>query len=430
MTDKHHDGSDDGAVSTRLRDLPGPVWALVVARAVNRVGAFTLPFLAVLLGQEFSLSVTTAGSLLALFGVATIPSRLAGGILADHLGRVPTICLGLGGCAASQLLIAASPTLAGAVVGVIVLGLSFELYEPPSQALVADLTSDASRPLAFGLLSASLSVAGAAAGLLAAWLAGVGLRWLLVADATSCLACGIVVVAVVRPRLRSEAPPSRSPLAPAATIPDASGIASAATEAGADAGADAPPGDDRGNSGPWGDRRFLAMLASGTLFALLVMQLVTTLPLTVVARGLPVGDAGLLLTVSALTVVAGQPLLRWRRLSRDVFRAMATGYAVFAAGLAATGFVTSLPGFAAATVLWSIGDLLLLGHAWSIVSGLAPAGARGRYLAAYGLSWGFATVAAPLLGARLLTAGGPPLLWGVMALVALALALVQPRLAP
>lgn len=424
MTDKHHNDSDDGMASTRLRDLPGAVWALVVARAVNRVGAFTLPFLAVVLAQEFSLSVTTAGSLLALFGVATIPSRLAGGVLADRLGRVPTICLGLLGCAASQLLIAASPTLAGAVVGVVVLGLSFELYEPPSQALVADLTSDASRPVAFGLLSASLAVAGAAAGLLAAWLAGVGLRWLLVADATSCLACVIVVVAVVRPRLRSEAPTSGSPLAPATTVPDASGIASAATEA------DAPPGDDRENGGPWGDRRFLAMLAAGTLFALLVMQLVTTLPLTVVARGLPVGDAGFLLTVSALTVVAGQPLLRWRRLSRDVFRAMAIGYAVFAAGLAATGFVTSLPGFAAATVLWSVGDLLLLGHAWSIVSGLAPVGARGRYLAAYGLSWGFATVAAPLLGTRLLTTGGPPLLWGVMALVAVALALVQPRLAP
>ncbi len=170
------------------------------------------------------------------------------------------------------------------------------------------------------------------------------------------------------------------------------------------------------------------MLATGTLFALLYMVLVTTLPLTVAARGLPVGDAGLLLTISAATVVAAQPLLRWGPLATNPFRTMAIGYAVLAAGLAGTGVVTTLPGFAAATVLWSVGDLVLMGHAWSIVSGLAPEGARGRYLAAYGLSWGFATVVAPLLGTRLLATGGPPLLWGLMALVALGLSAAQPLL--
>ncbi len=410
MTDKTYDDSDGGVGSTtstraaRPSDLPPAVWALVVARAVNRVGAFTLPFLAVVLGQEFGLSVTAAGSLLALFGVATIPSRLAGGVLADRLGRVPTICLGLVGCAAAQLLIAASPTLAGAVVGVVLLGLAFELYEPPSQALVADLTDDASRPAAFGLLAAALAGAGAAAGLLAAWLAGVGLRWLLVADAASCLVCAVVVVTVVRPHLTT--------LASAEALPLTSEAAAATV----------------GDRSPWRDRRLLAMLAAGTLFALLYMALVTTLPLTVVARGLPVGDAGLLLTVSAVTVVAGQPLLRWGPFSTSPFRTMAIGYAVLAAGLAATGLATGLPGFTAATVLWSVGDLVLLGHAWSIVSGLAPEGARGRYLAAYGLSWGFATVLAPLLGTRLLVAGGPPLLWGLLALVALGLAAAQPLL--
>ena len=430
MTDKVHDDSDSPVVSTatrRPRDLPAAVRALVAARAVNRVGAFTLPFLAVVLAQEFGLSVTAAGSLLALFGAATIPSRLAGGILADRLGRVPTICLGLVGCAAAQVIVAASTTLIGAVVGVVLLGLAFELYEPPSQALVADLTDEDSRPVAFGLLSAALAGAGAAAGLLAAWVAGVGLRWLLVADAVSCLLCAVVVVTVVRPHVQAQALASAEVVALATEAADATagrGVASAevvalATEA-ADAAAD--------GCSPWRDRRLLAMLAAGTLFALLSMALVTTLPLTVVARGLPVGHAGLLLTVSAVTVVAGQPLLRWGPLATNPFRTMTIGYAVLAAGLAATGLATSLPAFAAATVLWSVGDLVLLGHAWSIVSGLAPEGARGRYLAAYGLSWGFATVLAPLLGTRLLSAGGPALLWGLLALVALGLAAAQPLL--
>jgi len=188
----------------RVRDLPPAIWALTLARAVNRLGAFTLPFLGVVLTAELGASITTAGWLLALFGLATIPSRLVGGALADRIGRTTTICLGLVGCAAAQLWLAASHTLGSAAVAVLVLGLFFELYEPPSQAIIADLTDSHSRPLAFGLLASAMASAGVAAGLLATWLGGINLRWLLVADAAS-----------------SALPPCGSSSAPVSTSPPA-----------------------------------------------------------------------------------------------------------------------------------------------------------------------------------------------------------------
>lgn len=172
------------------------------------------------------------------------------------------------------------------------------------------------------------------------------------------------------------------------------------------------------------------MLATGTAFAITYLQVTMSLPLTLLVRGLPVAEAGILLTVSAVTIVLGQPLLRWGPLrGRTGFEAMSIGYAVLAAGLAATAFATTLPGFVVATVVWSTGDVLLLGHSWSIVSALAPEGARARYLAAYGLSWGVAAVVAPVLGTQLLSAGGPVVLWMTLAAVALLLATVQPGLA-
>lgn len=51
---------------------------LVVARTVNRLGAFTLPFLTVVLVDDFGTPVATAGLIVALFGAATIPSRIIG----------------------------------------------------------------------------------------------------------------------------------------------------------------------------------------------------------------------------------------------------------------------------------------------------------------------------------------------------------------
>jgi predicted MFS family arabinose efflux permease len=73
---------------TAWRALPRTVWLLVLARTVNRLGAFTLPFLSVILVTSWGASVVDAGYLLAAFGVATIPSRLIGGWLADRWGPV------------------------------------------------------------------------------------------------------------------------------------------------------------------------------------------------------------------------------------------------------------------------------------------------------------------------------------------------------
>lgn len=377
---------------TYWRDLPATVWLLVVARAVNRSGAFTLPFLSVTLVTSMGASVAQAGYLLAVFGVATIPSRLLGGRLADRIGGRATIVIGLVATALAHLLVAGSRSLPQAAVAVALLGLAFEIYEPPSQSLVADVTTTEQRPVAFGLLAAALAAAGMGAGLLAALLAGVDLRWLFVADAITCLLCA----GLVGWRL----PPSRPQVVAA---PDATG------------------------AGPWRDRRLLALLALGTVFAVVYLQITITLPLTLTARGPSPSAMGLLLTVSAATIVLGQPLLGFAWLRRlDDPAAMSLGYVVLAAGLLLTGLATGLAAYAVATVVWSLGDLVLIGRAYTLVSAIAPDHARGRYLAAYGISWGVAGIVAPLVGTQLLAHGGPMVTWTVLAMLCLVLAAAQP----
>ncbi|WP_323742420.1 MFS transporter [Nocardioides islandensis] len=371
---------------TSWRELPGSVWLLVGARAVNRLGAFTLPFLTVTLVAEQGASVAQAGYLMAAFGLATIPSRLAGGRLSDRWGPRATIVVGLCATAAAQLLVAGSRTLPQAAVAVVLLGLAFEVYEPPSQSLVADATAPEDRPIAFGLLFAALSAAGMGAGLLAALLAGFDLRWLFVADAVSCLLCAAVIarwLPVARPSSASVAGPAR----------------------------------------PWRDRRLLLLLGLGTLLATLYLQVTITLPLTVTGRGLPPSVIGLLLTASAVTVVIAQPLAAARALRRlDDPVAMAVAFVVLGIGLAGTGLATSIPAYVASTVVWSIGDLLLMGRAYTLVAAIAPEGGSGAYLAVYGTSWGFAAILAPVLGTQLLASTGPLVTWLLMAMASLGLA--------
>jgi MFS family permease len=365
---------------------------VVAARAVNRLGAFSLSFLTVLVTADFAASAATAGFVSAAFGVATIPSRLAGGRLADRLGRRRTVVLGLTGCAAAQCGIAAAPSLTAVAACAVLLGLFFEVYEPPSQAVIADAVGPADRTRAYGLLNAALAAAGVGAGLIAAGVGRWDLRWLFVVDAATCLACAVVVRLVL---------PPDAPVATAAA---------------------AGPGPS-----PWRDRALLAMLACGTLFALIYLQLVIALPLGPARVGRPAADAGLLFTTAAVTIVAGQPLLRLRHL--DALRApaaLASGYALLAAGLAGYAWADSLPAFTAWTVCWSLGDLLLMGRMYAAVADLAPPGATGRYLAAFGTSWGVATVTAPVAATQLLDRAGPTALWLTLSALTLLLAVVHP----
>jgi len=379
------------------RGLSPAVWILVTARAVNKIGAFTLPFLGVVLTVEFGASLSETGLVVALFGAATIPSRLLGGLLADRLGRRRTIVLGLAGCAVAQTWIAMSHVLWSAVLATVLLGLAFEIYEPPSQAMIADVTEPSDRPAAYGLYSAALAGAGVLAGLLAAAISHWDLRWLFVADAITCLSCAALVALALPADVRRE--PTAETASPTAV---------------------------------WKDRRLLVLLAGGTVFATLYMQLIIGVPLTLLEQGLPKSGTGIILAVSAVTLILAQRLLRVHHL--DDFRAISVGHALLAVGLVVCAFAGSLTMFLLATMLWSLGDLFLLTRYLTQASGLAPDHARGRYLAVFGLSWGIATTIAPMTVTQLLESAGPEGLWLTSAAVAAVLAVLQPwfrrRLAP
>ncbi|MFG2479192.1 MFS transporter [Streptomyces fagopyri] len=375
--------------------LPRAVRLLVVARAVNRLGAFSLSFLTVLITTRFGAGAAVAGCVSAAFGVATIPSRLAGGRLADRIGRRRTIVLGLTGCAVAQLGLATAGSLATAACWAVLLGLVFEIYEPPSQAMIADIVAPDEQVHAYGLLNAALAAAGMGAGLLAAGLGRWDLRPLFVVDAVTCLICALTVRLFL---------PADGRVA-AVTAGHAPSVA------------------------PWRDRALLRMLAAGTLFAVVYLQIMLTLPLALDHGGLSPADAGLLFTTSALTITAGQPLTRWRRLpTLSTPVAFAVGHVLLAVGLAGYAFAHGLLAYATSTVVWSVGDLLLVGRAYAVVAGLSPPGGKGRYLAVYGTSWGIAGVAAPLVGTQLLEHAGPAGLWGAMAFACLLLAALQPAL--
>ncbi|EAQ00555.1 hypothetical protein JNB_10289 [Janibacter sp. HTCC2649] len=358
--------TDKSPITSRLASLggglPRSVKVLLVARFVNRLGAFSMPFLAVLLVQDHGASVTVAGLVVGAFGAATIPSRLLGGRLVGEVGSKAAVIIGLIGTAAAQLVIAAAPGLGVALAGAILLGLCFEIYEPASQGLIADVTPDHLLPSAYGLLGVTLSAAGLVAGVIAATVGRLGLEWLFAIDAVTALACALLVATTMPPTPR----PARELGAP---------------------------------SRPRSDRRLLVLMATGTSFATVYLAIPMALPISLAAAGRPPSDAGLLATLAALVILAAQPLLRRHD---DPHRRMVGGYVLLTAGLAIAGVVPTTIGYTLSTAVVALGDALLLGYAYTLVARLAPPGAKAAYFAAYGITWGIAlTLGPPVMGLML-----------------------------
>ncbi|HEY3506088.1 MAG TPA: MFS transporter [Actinocatenispora sp.] len=355
---------------------------LVLIRVVNRLGAFAMGFLSLRLTHDLGASLHLAGIVLAAFGVATIPSRLLGGLIANRYGARAALLTGLTTCAAAQLVIAVAPSLPAVVAGALLLGLAYEIVEPATQALVAQGVPADRRAGSYALLGAALAVAGVAAGVLAAVLTRWSVGALFVADAATSLLAAGVAVRLPANRVRTDAR-----------------TAWRAVRSG----------------------RLAAWTALGCGYATLTMLVVFMLPLTIQAAGHRPSVTGWLLAAAAAAAIGAQRVVvhTERRLAPATM--LTLGYALLALGTAlwATG---SLPALVAGAVLEGASGSLLLGTQQAVASRLAPPGGAASVLAVYGLSWGVGTVVAPLVGTPLL-ARGPGPLWLTCAASAAAFAL-------
>ncbi|HYJ67037.1 MAG TPA: MFS transporter [Nocardioidaceae bacterium] len=245
------------------------------------------------------------------------------------------------------------------------------------------------------VLAAALAMAGIVGGVLGAVVGALDVRLLFVVDAATCLGCALLLALALPRGIGAEPEADHN-------------------------GADAP------KPRPWRDRRLLGLLATGVVFAAIYLQVNATLGLTLEVRGIPGTRVGVVLATSALTVVAAQPLLRRGPVARmSAWHTMACGYALLGAGLLANAVAATLLQFAAAAVVWSVGEVLLIGPAYAIVADIAPRPALARYFAVYGLSWGVAAVVGPFAGTQLLEHAGPEGLWCSAAIICWALTLAQ-----
>ncbi len=340
-------------------------------------------FLGLRLAHDLGAGLDLVGVVLAAFGVATIPSRLLGGLLANRFGARTAMVTGLVACAVAQAVIAVGPSVPIVVAGAMLLGLAYEIIEPATQALIAHTVPSHRRASAYSLLWAAIAIAGVAAGVLAATLTRWSVGALFLADAVTSLAAAVLV---------------------AAWLPAGQLVT-------------------RNTGSVWRavlSRRLAAWTAVGSGYATLMMLVVFMLPLTVQASGHWPSLTGWLLATSAAAAVAAQRVVARAEQRVSPTTMLLIGYLILALALAlwATGTV---PALVAGAALEGASSSLLLGTQQAIASRMAPPSGAASVMTIYGLSWGVGTIVAPLIGTALLRHGASTL-WLTCAATAAAFA--------
>ncbi|GGU75475.1 MFS transporter [Streptomyces litmocidini] len=361
-----------------FKDLPSAVWTIFAGTIVNRLGYLVTPFLVFFLASRGVTGGDTSYVLGAL-GAGNLIGPAVGGILADRIGRRPTMLIGLIGAAAAQGALFLAPgvwTMAGSALLISAAG---STVSPAAYALLADAVDSERRQRAYALFGWGVNIGTAVAGVLGGYLAAQGYWLLFAVDAGSML----VYAAVVAIRLRE---PQRS--APTGRTKDGIGYGVVLR-----------------------DRLALLLLPLFGVQLFVYSLTEVALPLAVRDSGLSPAVYGAMAAVNAILVVALQPFATARLARLPQLAVQSAGSALIAVGVALTGLADSLAGYTLSVIVWSLGEVVVAGIAAGVFADLAPAHARGRYQGAFSWTWGVARFGALTLGVTAYTTLGPAALW-------------------
>ena len=375
------------AARETVSGLPREFWWLWTSTLVNRLGAFVATFMALYLTMDRGYSASYAGLVASLYGLGGVMSSLGGGVMADRLGRRPTLLIAQTSTAVSVALLAFvhDPV---AIAGVAFLvGMASNASRPAVQAMVADIVRPEDRMRAFSLNYWAINLGYAVSSMAAGFIAEFSYRAGFLAEAGMTLVCALVVFLRL-PESRPE---------------------QTATE---------KASENRVGLGTvLRDGRYMGVVGLSFLVALVFQQGAVGLPVAMGAAGFTPADYGMAIAVNGVLIVALQiPVTRLIE-HRDVRRLLVVSSLLAGYGFGLTAFAGSVGVFALTVCVWTLGEMINAPIQTGLVVRLSPVHGRGRYQGVYTLSWSLASLVAPLMSGLVIDRFGARWLWGLCAAV-------------
>jgi MFS family permease len=304
--------------------------------------------------------MTEAGLLLGIFSIMGLVGSMLGGALTDKFGRKSIMLLGLVFSALSELSMGLVNNLTVFYLLAIIVGLLSNIGGPANQAMIADILPEKQRSTGFGIMRVVNNFTWIIGPTIGGFVANRSYMALFIIDTVFSLVTAALVFKFV-----AETKPEASSTAQQETILQTL----------------------RGYLLVLKDKLYLAFILVSMIMLLVYTQMYSTLSVFMRDdRGIDPQGYGMLLSVSAVLVIVAQFWVTRKTKYFPPMLMMAFGTFFYAIGFSMFGFIRPLWLFMAATLIITVGEMIVVPTGQALVARFAPENMRGRYMATYGLA--------------------------------------------
>lgn len=386
-------------VFRQYQGLPRPVYALFCAQVINRFGDFVAPFLSFYITTRLGYGAQTAGLIMMLSALVGVPAMLIGGKAADHMPKKQAYML-FQVLAALTTLSCIGPFPAETIVVLLLVKSAFAgMTRPAIMALLIDCLSPEQRKAGFSLNYLGINLGVAFGPLVAGFLFNRSLPLIFIGDAVTSL----LGVWIVWRFISSKTVDQDSYELPEAEQHEKDHWVRALVKR----------------------PEILSFLGIMILFNMVYVQNVFALPLYLDTLFQDQGPMvfGFIMSANAVTVLVFTPALtHWTR-NRPPTDGIVLCGLLYAVGFGITGCLNSIGLLLAATMVWTLGEVLISTNSGVYLAALSPSNYRARFSSLSGITYAGGSAIGTWLAGWYLQNGTQRTLWIWVALVSLAASL-------
>ncbi len=370
------------------RGLPKNMYIMFGATIINRFGDFVMPFLTMYLTLKLGLSVGITGLIVTITSLIGIPSSFFGGKFADEIGRKKTYLIAQSGAALSLLPCAFIDNSVFVVVMLLISTMFHGAVRPPMNAMIMDMLPPEKRQQGFSLQYLGINIGVALGPIVAGFLFNNFLPLLFIGDAlTSFIALFLIGknVKELKPEELKQTVYTQQEK------------------------------EEKGNTFNALIKRphILFFLLVYIIYSFVYTQHRFSLPLTADAVFGESGASkfGVLMSINAITVLfftVGVTAVT--KHFKPLINISIAGL-FYALGFGMLGLINSYPLFILSTVIWTIGEILVVTNFGVYLADNSPSNFRARFNAIGSLSWSVGGALGTSIAGKFIQATGLSYIW-------------------
>ena len=372
-----------------LRNIPKNIWVLSFATLINRAGTMVLPFIALYARQEINVSTGDAGLVLACYGIGAFISSPFSGRLSDRLGTLMLMKVSL---FSSGLFLIAYSFVTNFILFLV---LSFlwavlsEAFRPASLSFISSQVASDRRKTAFALNRLAINLGMSVGPVIGGLLSSINFSLLFYVDGITSIAAGIFILFF--PWQETVIDEKQSP---------------------------EMHSEPERKVSVFRNKKFIYFMLVLIPVEMVFFQHIGAMPLFIVNElGFSNATFGILIAINTVLIIFIEvPLNESMRLWEDR-KSLALGSLLAGVGFGIMALTETLSPIVISIVIWTFGEMILFPASGDFVAKISPEKQRGEYMGYFQMSFSFAFMIGPWLGAEVLEHFGSFNLWiGCLAL--------------